>query len=173
MFGRANTNQKRKSGSSEHWTLKRTCLKVRVSLNRCRNIVWAVMLHISLRDCTGSDWRECLITVASFHFARSLGSLMHIPEPCRWKSLTCMCRTLEVNAFWSLYAHLLRTVASSCIKIQVFWDVTPCRLVSSYRLLGGPCCLLRGISGQQASPWPRELPTSRHCTTSHKTSTSL
>jgi hypothetical protein len=142
-------------------------------LNRSRNIVWTAMLHISLRDCTGSDWRECLIIVASFHLARSLGSLKHIPETCRWESLTYMCRTLEVNAFWNVYTHLLWTVAFSNMNIQVFRDVTPYWLVGSYRLLEGPCCLLRGISGQQASPWPRELPTSRHCAVSQKTSTSL
>jgi len=142
-------------------------------LNRCRNFVWAVMLLISLRDCTGCDWRECLIIVASVHLTQSLGSSKHIPEPCRWKSLTGMCRTSEANAFWIVYTHLSWTVASPYMKIQVFRDITPCRLVSSYRLFGGPCCLLRDVSGQQASPWHRELPTSRNCAASHKTSTSL
>jgi len=118
-FARLIQIKKVKSGGSEHWTLKRACSKVRISLNRCGNIVSAVMLHISLRDCTGSDWRECLIIVASFHLTRSLGSLKQIPEPCRWKCPTCVCRTLEANAFWIVYTHFLWR-GSTVVKVMCY-----------------------------------------------------
>jgi hypothetical protein len=89
--------------------------------------------RLSVWFLTNDDWRGCSIVTVFIYGMKDRDFKQRKSSNCSFLSFRCLNLNFNracVPAYVFKYKQLHSRLKSECLKIVVFWDVTPCSLVS-------------------------------------------